>query len=238
LPKWPLQTPRKDFLSLPALLGLLLLATTATAGELCVNYISDDASRSALTSFDPRSRESIVVAMIDFVPNFIVWEKDFGAVVYGSRHRLEWKSGAVPTLLPRESWVGPWPRILPPQQLGKLWTPDAAAYDAELLTFDAPAHRKITVVVSACDFHAGFGTPITWSNTETGESKTLLQRLLLDVHSPCTHPLQISTADNFILIAEKFSGADAIVADMNTGEVLLRAGDHSRATGWGKCPEK
>ena len=257
--------------------AVLLLATTATAGELCVNYVSGthieqlesapynwlhdcDGGKCAFTSFNPRTRTSLVVAKIEGIPDYIVWDKGFGVLTYkvpsGSykvpsrAYKLKWRLGAVPTLLPSKvRVVPPFPHPSPPQSqsLGKVWNSflwDAFAPKRNLdskpasLTFDAPAHRKIEAGDASGDTYEAFGTPIIWSDTETGEKKVLTQKPVPDGSNGTSHPLAISTADNFILIAEKFSGADAIVADMNTGEVLLRAGDHSRSAGWGKCPSK
>lgn len=217
--------------------ALLLFATTATAGELCVNYVSNDGGKGAFTSFNPRSRENVVVAKMEFIPNYIVWKEDFGAVFYSGRYELEWKIGAVPNVLPRESTPGPPPLTSPTQQMGKLWTPNRWNADAPNPTFDAPANRMIDVGYGSCDTYEAYGAPVTWTDTKTGEKRTLTLRPP-DTYNECSHPLQISTADNFILIAAKLSGTDAIVADMNTGEVLLRAGDQSEFAAWGKCPSK
>jgi hypothetical protein len=151
-----------------ALVGFLLFDSTATAGELCVNYVAGihierlhsapwwsqdcDGGKCAFTSFNPRTRTSLVVAKIDGVSVGIVWETGFGALVYNGMYRLEWKLGAVPAPLTPESRLGPYPNASRSQQPGTLWndslwdanTP-SASYDANAsrLTFDAPAHRKI-----------------------------------------------------------------------------------------------
>lgn len=208
-------------------------ATTGTVGELCVNYVSRTtfglesgkfAPTFALMSFNPRTRTSLVVAQIDDFPNG-AWERGFGALIYGAMYWLEWKVGAVPALLP--------------PQLGKDWNTlywNDGADGVPPATFDAPAHRKILADGggnSFSDTFHGFATPVIWLNTETGERKTLS-----DEPFPGTSPaLQIATADNFILIAEE-SGHHTVVADMNTGEVLLRAGAFSHSPRWGECPAK
>jgi hypothetical protein len=187
------------------------------------------------------------VAQLDGIPYPVVWEKGFGAVMYGGIYRLEWKVGAVPTTLPPDKRVGPLPNASRSQSLGKVWNSylwDFKANrnsDAKIadLTFDAPANRKIEAGNDGGDTYDAFGTPITWVNTETGEKKVLTTRPVPDGTGGTSHPLQISTADNFILIADRFNGGgNAIVADMKTGEVLLRAGDHSREAIWGNCPSK
>jgi hypothetical protein len=223
-----------------ALLGLLLFATTATAGELCVNYVSGvhlkprwgcDGGKCAFMSFNPQSRANLVVATTDSVPAGVTWDKGVGSLTYSRKHRLQWKIGAAPTTLPPKDRHGPLPSTLPSQTLGKIWVISSPSP-----TFDTPANRKIDVGYTGggCVEH-NFSAPVTWTNTETGETKILYGRNLSTGFSVV---LQISTADDLILIAQMYSGADAIVADMGTGEVLLRAGDHSRAATWGKCPSK
>lgn len=231
----------------------VIFTTSATASDLCVNYVSGvdiyqmesepydwvrkcDGGKCAFASFNPYTRTSLVVTQVDAVPYPVVWEKGFGAVMYGGINRLEWKLGAVPTLLPPKDRVGSLPNASRLQTLGKLW--QANEWNAPAPAFDAPANRRISAGDDSGDTYLAFGTPITWTNTETGEEKVLTIRPVPDSTGGTSHPLQISTADNFILIADKFDGGNAIVADMNTGEVLLRAGDHSRAAGWGKCPSK
>lgn len=255
-----------------ALVGPLLFATTASAADRCVNYVSclhtepsewgQHCSKSAFMSFDPRTRTSVVVASSGAMPDpdYFLWDRDFSVLTYNvpsgsykvaSRtYKLEWKVGAVPTMLPsKERMSPPSPHPSPPQSqsLGRVWNSflwDAYSPERNLeskptsLTFDAPAHRKIEAGDASGDTYEAFGNPIAWTNTETGEKKVLTLRPVNDASNGTSHPLAISTADSFILIAEKFSGADAIVADMNTGEVLLRAGDQSGFAGWGKCPAK
>lgn len=255
-----------------AVAAVLLLATTAKAGELCVNYVvcqqmepsewGQQCSKSAFMSFNPRTRTSVVVANSGVMPESFsfLWDREFSVLTYevssgnykvpSKTYKLEWKVGAVPTLLADKDRVSrPFPHPSPPQSqsLGKVWNAflwDAYAPEPNVeskpksLTFDAPAHRKIEAGDASGDTYEAFGTPITWQNTETGEKKVLTLKPVDDSTGGTSHPLAISTAENFILIAEKFSGADAIVADMNTGEVLLRDGDHSRFAGWGKCPSQ
>lgn len=258
-------------LALP--LAAMFFATTASAADRCVNYVAcqhmepstwgQQCSNSALTSFNPRTRTSLVVANIGAMPDpdYFLWSGDFSVLTYkvtsaykvpSKVYKLEWKVGAVPTMLPPKERVSPpSPHPSPPQSqsLGKVW--NSFLFDAfapnripepnagfPSFTFDAPANRKIEAGGTSGDTYIAFGNPITWTNTETGEKKVLTLKPVDDGSNGRSHPLAISTADNFILIAEKFSGADAIVADMNTGEVLLRAGDDSGFAGWGKCPSK
>ncbi|MCA1807209.1 MAG: hypothetical protein LC687_05085 [Actinobacteria bacterium] len=260
-----------------AVAAVLLSATTASAGDLCVNYVAcqhmeasewgQQCSKSTFISFNPRTRTSVVVANIDSIPDWydFLWDRDFSVLSYtvssgsykvpNNTYRLEWKVGAVPTMLPPKDLppkdrVGdPFPHPSPAQSqsLGKVWnsflwdayapTPNVES-NRQSLTFDAPDHRKIEAGDDSGDTYEAFGTPVSWTNTATGEKKVLTLKPVPDETGGGSHPLAISTADNFILIAEKFSGADAIVADMNSGEVLLRAGDQSGFAGWGKCPAK
>jgi hypothetical protein len=230
-----------------AVAAALLFATTATAGELCVNYVSGthiqelqsapwwqcDNGECAFTSFNPRSRASVVVAKIASVPYEVTWDKDFGALSYtanGGTFRLKWKIGALPIKLSKKPHSTPSPHK--PQQLGTIW---AAGVPDTL--FDTPTHRKIDVgYVEGCN-EEHFGTPVIWTNTETGETKPLYEEADGDYLNGTTQ-LQMSTADNFILISTEYDGTDSIVADLNTGEIVLRTGAHSSAAGWGKCPAK
>lgn len=237
----------------------LLFATTASAEELCVNYVGGlvihsmdselsgraqqcEGGKCAFTSFNPRTKESVVVATIAAPPQYVTWEKGFGALMYTldykEKYRLEWKVGASPTLLPHDSRIDVYPNKSSSQTLGKQWKSTWSHTNALSPSFDAPAHRKIEAWDASGDTYSAFGTPVTWTNTETGEMKFLTWRPIPDLRNGTSHPLEISTADNFILIAEMFGGSDAFLADMNTGEMLLRAGDHSEAAAWGKCPAK
>jgi hypothetical protein len=228
--------------------ALLVLPTTTPAGDRCVNYISGvpvdrtelaawpeiecGEGGCAVMSFNPRTRASIIVASIDAMPTSVLWETDFGAVILGNQ-RLEWRLGAVPTRIPRESRSRGTSNEASTRQLGRTWK---AVQGEPPPTFDAPADRKIDVGYDGGETYDAFGTPVTWTNTETGEKKALTERPVPDDTGGTSHPLEIATADHFILIEEMFGGANAIVADMNTGEVLLRAGDHSKFARWGKCP--
>lgn len=241
------------------LAALLLFATTATAGDLCVNYVAGvdnhrtdselsgrvhqcEGGKCAFTSFNPRTKESVVVATIDTLPDFAIWEKGFGALMYTldykEKYRLEWKVGASPTLLPHDSRIEHYPNKSPSQTLGKQWKAPWEHLNEPSPDFDAPAHRKIEAGNGSGETYPAFATPITWQNLETGEMKLLTWRPIPDLRNGTSHPLEISTADNFILIAEMFGGGDAFLADMKTGEMLMRAGDHSRDAAWGKCPAK
>ncbi|HXC49732.1 MAG TPA: hypothetical protein VN634_02500 [Candidatus Limnocylindrales bacterium] len=244
LPNLPFVTLRKTFLKSAVLLGLLLFAHTATAGDLCVNYLSEVSFRPrqwSFTSFNPRTKESVVVASIDSPPYEVKWDKNFAALTYtaaGGTYRLNWKKAAAPTRISRKVQTLSVPDK--PPQLGKVWDADGpgSSFDAPGSHFDAPAHRKIDVgFVEGCNY-GHFGTPATWENTETGEKKVLYDEADGDYLNGTTQ-LQISTADSFILMSVEYVGNDAILADMNTGEIVLKAGtpEHrSMAVGWGQCP--
>jgi hypothetical protein len=63
----------------------LLFATTATAGERCVNYVSGVQSlprEMSFVSFNPRTKVSVVVAKIGVIPDHVVWPINFGFVTY------------------------------------------------------------------------------------------------------------------------------------------------------------
>src|SRR5206468_1992305 len=74
--------------------ALLLFATTATASDRCMNYVSCvhqapscgdggcDDGKCAFTSFNARTRTSLVVATMKSVPYIVTWDKDFRAVMY------------------------------------------------------------------------------------------------------------------------------------------------------------
>jgi hypothetical protein len=227
--------------------ALLLVSTTAAASDLCVNYVSEVQSRPkewAFTSFNPRTKQSAVVAQIRDVPYYVTWQKDFKALTYETSKvfKLEWKVGALPTKLRQKAHTS---LYLPKSvQLGKVW--DAGSPDLKCdtlgkndvyfcsITADVPAHREIHPgSVEGDSLH--FVAPVTWVNTENGETKSLYED---PAPSGCCAQVQISTADNFILVGTEYEGGDAIVADMGTGEMLLRTGEHSTAAGWGKCPSK
>ena len=110
-----------------------------------------------------------------------------------------------------------YPNASPPQSAGNVWNSYANASQREAgsnpanLSFNAPAHRKIEAGDASGDTYEALGTPISWTNTETGEKKVLTLKPVDDSTGGTSHPLAISTADNFILIAEKFGG------EMNTG---------------------
>jgi len=225
-------------------MALLLIASTATAGELCVNYVSEVHDwrpiEMAFVSFNPRSRESLTIAKINFLPAVVAWHTQFGAVTYkdpayNTAFKLEWKSGAVPTLLSRTSrWV---PSPAKPEQEVENWDYDSPkavcngknGADPPCLTApDVPNHVEIHFgEAGGCLEPLSFSGPVTWMNTQTGEKKNLYP----DVVG------QISTADNFMLIA----GTEPVVADLNTGEIVLKAGtpEHrSLWAAWGSCPTK
>lgn len=231
------------------LLGLLFFASAATAGERCVNYVSgvhvyvppfseekckDD--ECVFASFNPRTRESVAVARIKSVPYGISWDKNFGVLTYGGTdgaYRLEWKSGAAPSRASGKDTGSFRPAGDPHQSVGRIWQANA---QAPTPAFDAPAYRRIDVQQVELERDDHFAAPVIWKNTETGETKTLYEKDPLVYGNPGL--LQISTADRFILIESESLGSGAVVADMNTGEVLLRAGGDSRSAGWGNCPAK
>lgn len=234
-----------------AVFALLLLATPATASDRCVNYVSEVQSQPgeiAFTSFNPRTKESIVVAKkIGFTPDSVVWPINFGFVTYrdqatGQWFKLEWKSGAVPIpISTKHSSLSP-----KPQNAVKRWYADSpevvcskeAPYYCTI-TANVPADREVHVgAFDGCNW-SHFAAPLAWVNTQTGEKKVLFDAPQAD----STVELQISTADNFILlygfyVSEGSDDLDAIVADLNTGEVLLRIGPRSGAIGWAACPAK
>src|SRR5205085_4860553 len=96
------------------------------------------------------------------------------------------------------------------------------------VTAGLPANREIHVSEYSGCMVADFAAPVTWVNTQTGEKKVLYDH-------PTSGPddyLEISTTDNFLLI----EGWEPVVADLNTGEVVLRIGPRSTAIGGAACP--
>jgi hypothetical protein len=87
-----------------------------------------------------------------------------------------------------------------------------------------------------------FAAPLVWVNTQTGEKNVLYNAPPAD-SSRGPIDLLISTADNFILItalqvSDHIEFLGTIVADLNTGEIVLRTGAQSSAVGWAACPAK
>ncbi len=219
---------------------LLLFAGTATAEELCVNYVSETPSEPkewAFTSFNPRTKESVVVARLASHPDNVKWQKDFKALSYeadGKVFQLEWKVGAAPMQVSKK----PSPSPVKPQSPVKDWDvgspgvvcdgPGKSKLDTFCtITVNIPANREIhTNEYEGCE-SIYFTAPVTWMDTQAGEEK-----LLYDTHDP--NRLQVSTADNFVLVG----CLNQVVADLSTGEVLLRAGDYSLDATWGNCPAK
>ena len=244
-----------------AVAGLLLFATTAAASEKCVNYVSGvvyispslqgDSCESGgclFRSFNPRSRENVVVAKVDSYPYYPTrWDKDFRAVTYdvtGGTFKLDWTVGAVPTpISPKslsdqsaDSWPGLGKELHPE-------TPPQGCDDSAMpfcrYTADLPANREIQArSATSCD-DSFFVAPVRWLNSETGETKILGEGKGAAAEATADGwPTLISTTDNFILvsISSSFKVAETVVADLNTGETVLRD-TRSRHAVWGNCPE-
>ena len=233
-----------------ALAALLFLATAATASDRCINYVAEVPSRPgewAFTSFNPRTKESVAVAKIGFIPDSVVWPINFGFVTYREQasdewFKLEWKAGAAPVPISTK-YSSSSPKL---QQAVKFWDADSPELVSNrvapyyyTVTANVPANREIHVgAFAGCNWNH-FAAPLAWVNTQTGEKKVLYDAPQAD----STVELEISTADNFILIygfyvSEGYDVLDAIVADLNTGEVLLRIGPRSRAIRWAACPSR
>lgn len=248
-----------------ALAALLVFATTATASDRCVFYISGvkiqpmesatevdrcESGGCTFTSFNPRTHESVSVAKIEFVPHQIIWQKDFGALTYlakGKAYRLNWKLGAVP--IPISASKKPHPPVtrIDSRQTGKVWNPDSPDMkcdsprtdDADVqckVAVDVPPHREIDVGVGEGD-SAHFLAPVTWVNHETGKTRVLHTKEDAEYLSGFDQ-VDISTADTFILIGTEYDGMSSVVADLNTGETVMKAGNNSMLAKWTTCPSK
>ncbi|MCA1807208.1 MAG: hypothetical protein LC687_05080 [Actinobacteria bacterium] len=219
-----------------------------------MNYVSEFQSRPgevAFTSFNPQTKESVVVAKIKAIPDNVVWPINFGFVTYrdqasGEWFKLEWKAGAVPVPISKKhSSSSP-----KPQQSVKVWDIDAPEVICNkegdficTVTANVPTDREIQVSQYSGCMYAHFAAPLTWVNTENGEKKVIYNSTRAD-SAEGVIDLQILTVGNYILIhgsdvSYNFGERlDSIVADLHTGEVLLRTGPRSWAVGWAACPAK
>lgn len=252
-----------------ALAALLLFATTATAAENCLFYVSgvkvqsgvlmnaDNVAECAddgcgFTSFNPKTKERVVVAKLSSVPHHLVWNNAFEGLTYdldGRSYHLDWKLGAAPIQLPHHDVPKRHddPHQRPNRQRGgKIWDPESAEInchapgaDGGMDLCEVPVgplgHREVNFKSAAgCDF-VHFFTPVHWIDPQTATKKLLYSEEDASFASG-QGEVDLSTSGAFILIAAEWNGFNSIVADLDTGDIIMKAGTSTMLATWAACP--